>query len=174
MYEWSVGVANETPFVMIDSSGNELTGLTVAVELRKPGEASFAAGAGTVDELGDGWYVYTNTAAEANTMGNGALKATAAGALQQNLPFVVKYVNLGNYIEWSYRVTKSGVPVEGARVRVSMDEAGSVVIWVGMTDADGYARDVYDQHPYLPPGNRYFWPYKSDVNFVRPDMEVVS
>lgn len=174
MYEWSVGVANETPFVMIDSAGSELSGLTVAVEIRKPAVAGFAAGGGTVTELGDGWYVYTSTAAEADTLGNGALKATASGAVQQNLPFTVKYVDLGNYKEWPYRVTKDGVPTEGARVRVSTDEAGSNVIWVGVTDVDGYARDIYDQHPYLPPGNRYFWPYKANTDFDRPDLEVVS
>jgi len=90
MYEWSKDAANDTPFVMIDTNGNELTGLTVSVALRKPGAASFAPGGGTVTEIGSGWYNYANTAAEADTAGNGALKATATGAVQQNVTFVVR------------------------------------------------------------------------------------
>jgi hypothetical protein len=72
------------PFVMVDEDNNELTGLTVTVEISKAGGA-FAAAAGVVAEIGDGWYAVALTAADTGTLGALAIKATATGALQQNL-----------------------------------------------------------------------------------------
>lgn len=53
------------------------TGKTLTVTLAKPG-AGFAAAAGAVTERGHGWYDYTPTAGEVDTLGELAIHATAA------------------------------------------------------------------------------------------------
>lgn len=85
---------NTTPkieFVLVDAAGVEVTGLGggFTVTLSKNGGA-FGASAGSKAEIGSGWYRYTPTAAETNTVGPLALAITGAGALQQNLLFDVE------------------------------------------------------------------------------------
>ncbi len=77
-------------FVLVDSSGDEVTslGTTFTVEISKNGGA-FAAGMGTKAEIGDGWYSYELTAGETDTVGPLAVKVTGAGADQQNLLYQV-------------------------------------------------------------------------------------
>jgi len=77
-------------FVLVDSSGDEVTGLGSAftVEVSKNGGA-FAAGLGTKAEISDGWYTYELTAGETDTAGPLAVKITGAGADQQNLRYQV-------------------------------------------------------------------------------------
>lgn len=53
------------------------TGKALTVTLAKPG-AGFAAAAGAVTERGHGWYDYTPTAGEVDTLGELAIHATAA------------------------------------------------------------------------------------------------
>lgn len=77
-------------FVMIDSGGTEVAGLGTAftVQISKNGGA-FAASAGTKTEISNGWYTYTLTATETNTLGPLAVKITHASTAQQNLIFQV-------------------------------------------------------------------------------------
>jgi hypothetical protein len=77
-------------FVLIDSSANPVIGLgsTFTVEISKNGGA-FAAGSGIKAEIGNGWYTYRLTAGETDTQGPLAVKATGAGAVQQNLLYQV-------------------------------------------------------------------------------------
>lgn len=96
-FEWSYNLANSIMFIIPSSStGQELAGLgtSFTVEIAKAGGA-FAASAGSKAELGNGWYRYTNTIAEADTLGQVALRITATGALQQNLVGMVKNPTLG-------------------------------------------------------------------------------
>lgn len=86
----------------------------------------------------------------------------------------IDYIPLGTAVEWPYLVTKNSVPQDGARVRVSTDEAGTNVIRSYVTGADGYAKDIYGNHPRLDPGTYHFWVYKAGVEFDLPDTEVVS
>ncbi len=68
-------------FLLISSS-DHLTGLTgaiVAVTISKNG-AAFAAPAGVVAEVGNGWYKVVGNATDTNTQGPLALHATAPGA----------------------------------------------------------------------------------------------
>lgn len=88
----------------------------------------------------------------------------------------VNEIPLGTAVAWTYRVTNSvsGLPIEGVRVQVSTDAAGTNVIRTGYTNADGYAKDVYGNDFRLDPGTYYFWCLKSGIDFNNPDTEVVN
>lgn len=90
---WAPNRENPIQFVLIDSSGIEVSGLgdDFVVELRKL-DGVFVEGLGTKREIGRGWYEYIATADDADTKGPVDVIATAAGCLQQNLVYVV-----GNY-----------------------------------------------------------------------------
>lgn len=175
--DWVAGLQNEITFVMVDGAGAELTGLTLSIELRSTG-GSFTAAAGTVAEIGNGWYSYICTVGEA-VPGPISVRVNGSGALQQNLEYVCEQ-RTPNVKFFPYRVTDQpgglGDPVEGvyvwvARTNVPNDPAH----WTGYTDVDGYAKDANGQDPLLPLGNNYFWKYKlhwSDDD--NPDLEVVT
>lgn len=79
-------------------------------------------------------------------------------------------------VEYDYRVTRSdtGIPVSGVDVWVSTDNPATNIIWRGVTDTFGYARDALDNKPQLDHGIYYFW--KQIAAFVddqNPDVEVV-
>lgn len=84
------GEVQKIMFVMIDSSGTEVTGLGTGFTLgiSKAG-AAFGASAGTKAEIGSGWYSYELTASETDTLGELAIKVTGSGAVQQNLLYDV-------------------------------------------------------------------------------------
>ena len=174
--EWVAGLPNEVTFVMVDSAGLELTGLTVAAEIRVSG-GSFGAVAGTMIEISNGWYSYTSTAGE-SVVGPISIRATAAGAIQQNLEYVCEQRTPGVKF-WPYRVTTlpggAGDPIAGAFVWVTRNNAeNDLSIWTGNTDTDGYALNAKGRSPLVPLGNNYFWKYKpgfSDDD--NPDLEVV-
>lgn len=92
-FDWTRDQQNLITFVMLDASRNELTGLGSGFDLQisKAG-GPFQAGAGVKAELGYGWYSYTSTVAEANTIGPVSIVVTGVGAIQQNLTYdVVDY-----------------------------------------------------------------------------------
>jgi hypothetical protein len=68
-------------FLLVSSTDHlaGLTGAAPAVTISKAG-AAFAAAAGAVAELANGWYRVAFTAADTNTLGDLACHATAAGA----------------------------------------------------------------------------------------------
>lgn len=68
-------------FLMVQSSDHitPATGLAPTVTLSKAG-AAFAAPAGAVSEIGNGWYRVAGNATDTNTLGSLILHATAAGA----------------------------------------------------------------------------------------------
>lgn len=176
--EWKLNQQNRITFVMVDANGVEVAGIgdgNLTVEISKNGGA-FAAAVGTDTEIGDGWYTYLGTAGEADTIGPVAVKVAGAGAVQQNLEYVVKQRN-PNAVAYTYIVTSSagGSPVAGLEIWVTTDVGGANVVWVGVTDASGVARDEGGNLPYLDPGTYYFWKqgagYTDDDN---PDVEVVS
>lgn len=79
-------------------------------------------------------------------------------------------------VEYDYVVIDSTtlLPVEGADVWVTRT-TDSETIWRGVSDVNGYARDVYDRKPLLDPGTYYF--YKQLPGYIdddNPDTEVVS
>lgn len=175
--EWLAGIPNEVTFVMVDSSGNELTGLTISMEIRVTGQ-SFQAVAGTLLEIGYGWYSYTCTAAEA-VVGPISIRANASGAVQQNLEYICEQRTPGVKF-WTYRVTDlpggAGNPIDGVYVWVTRTSVqNDLGIWEGYTDSNGYAKDLKGRDPLLPLGNNYFWKWKAGfVDDDNPDLEVVS
>ena len=76
-----IGSLTPIPFLMIDSTDHITgkTGLTPSVTISKNG-AAFAAPAGAVAAIGNGWYKLTPTAVDTGTAGSFLLHATATGA----------------------------------------------------------------------------------------------
>lgn len=173
-YRWEQSQQNRITFVMVDAAGAEVPGLGggYTLQLSKNG-AAFAPSAGVKTEIGSGWYSYLSTAAEANTVGPVSIVVTGAGAVQQNLEYVVRQRN-PNAVEWTYTVvTDGGVPIEGVEVWVSTDAAGNNIVWNGDTDALGVAMDNNGDKPWLDPGTYYAFRQKSGYTFTNPDAEIV-
>jgi hypothetical protein len=161
---------------MIDALGIEVAGLAGAltIEISKAGGA-FAPDAGAQGEIGDGWYYYDLTAGETDTLGPLSVKIEGAGALQQNLEYIILSRNVG-CTPYTYTVTDSVTlqPIPGVQVWFSTDLAGTNVVWSGYTDAFGVARDAGNNLPCIDPGTYYVWLQK--VGFTPdayPDIEVV-
>lgn len=173
---WKLSQQNLITFVMVDSNGTEVTGLGsgFTLQLSKAGGA-FAASAGTKAEIGSGWYKYLSTAGEADTVGPVAIKVTGAGALQQNLEYVVEQRTITS-VEFTYTVTNSvtSAPIEGVQVWIAVDGAGNNVIWYGVTDSSGIARDSDGNLPRLDAGTVYIFRQKAGFIFSDPDTETVS
>lgn len=177
MYELQRSTAARLKFVMADTGGNMVTGLVGALTIlvNKGNGGSFNAATGAQGELGNGWYYYDLPAAEASDLGGLAVVITGAGAIQQNLLCRVKTHSI-TCVEFTYTVTDNatGNPIDGAAVGVSTDVAGNNVIWNGVTDALGVARDLHGDLPCLDAGTYYFWTEKAGYTFSNPDTEVVS
>lgn len=173
---WKLSQANRIAFVMVDAAGTEVAGLGAGftLQISKNGGA-FQPSAGTKAEISNGWYTYLSTVAEANTVGPVAIRVTGAGAVQQNLEYVVQQRNPGA-LAFTYTVTNisTGVVIEGVEVWITTDLAGNNVIWNGHTDAAGVTRDDDGNLPWLDPATYYFWSQKSGYTFTNPDTEVVS
>ena len=176
-FEWERDQQNLVTFVMIDGSGGEVPGLGagLSVEISKNG-GSFSAAGGSQAEIGSGWYSYLSTAGEADTPGPISIRVNGAGAIQQNLEYVVKSRNM-NGVEFTYTVTDSvsTLPIPGAIVTISTDVGGNNVVFTGVTDSFGVARHTINNTlPFLDPGSYYFWTRKTGYSFTNPDLEVVS
>lgn len=182
MYYLKMNQAQMIKFVMIDASGNEVSGLggALTIELSKAGGA-FAAALGVQGEIGSGWYQYTLTSGETDTIGPLGVKVTGAGARQQNLEYVVQS-RVVNCIEFTYTLTEPpegvGAPIPDVHVSISTNNGGSAsnsdIVWTGYTDAFGVLRDADEELPCLDAGTYYFWRQKIGFGFSNPDTEVVS
>lgn len=75
-------------FIMTDSTGAAVTGLTPTVTLSKSG-AAFGAAAGTVTEISNGWYKVAGNATDVGTLGPLALHATGGSALPTDAMYEV-------------------------------------------------------------------------------------
>lgn len=172
---WTPNQANKILFVMVDSAGAEVTGLagTFTLQLSKNG-AAFSGSAGTKAEIGSGWYSYLSTAGEANTVGPIAIKVTGAGAIQQNLEYIVAS-RVPNAIAFTYTLTdiSDGDPIVGATVSFATDSAISNIVWTGTTDTFGVARDSNGSLPYLAAGTYYVRSVRAGFVFAI-DTEIVS
>lgn len=175
--DWLYGLANEVTFVMVDSADNELTGLTLSIEVRVTGQ-TFQAALGSWGEIGNGWYYYICDPSEA-VVGPVSIRVNAAGAVQQNLEYVCEQRTPGVKF-WPYRVTDQpgglGNPIQGVYVWVSRTNGeNDPAIWEGYTDVDGYAVDDMQRNPLVPLGNNYFWKWKPGfADDDNPDLEVVT
>lgn len=176
MYMLQRSQSQKITFVMVDAAGGEVAGLGngFTLSVSKNGGA-FAASTGTKAEISNGWYSYTLTVAETDTVGPLSILANGAGCLQQNLEYVIQSRSASG-IEFTYTVTNSVTlaPIHGVDVWISTDLAGNNVIWSGTTDALGVARDLSALLPMLDAGTYYFWRQKVGFTFINPDTEVVS
>ena len=161
--------ANLITFVMVDTNGTEVAGLGTGYTLTvsKAGGA-FAASAGTKAEISNGWYRYTLTASECDTLGALSIKITGAGAAQQNLAYFVGGANAGA-VPFTYTVTSTsgGTPIAGASVWVTTDSGGANVIASGTTNVLGVVTF------YLQSGTYYVWRQLAGYTFQNPDLEVI-
>lgn len=179
MFEWTPYQQNRICFVMVDLGMNEVPGLGGAglnMFVSKNGGA-FAPSAGTKAEIGNGWYTYLSTVAEANTIGVVAIRVTGAGCRQQNLEYVVKSrVSSGLYFTYTVFNSITGLPEPGVQVKFATDVAGLNVVWLGYTDAFGIARDQQGSLPWLDPGTYYIRLWKVGVmdDVPVPDPVIVS
>lgn len=174
---WILNQANRIVFVMVDATNTEVSGIgdgNLTVTISKNGGA-FAAALGTDTEIGNGWYTYLADATEADTVGPVAVKVTGAGAIQQNLEYVVKQRNPGA-IEWDYDIQDAlGNPLEGVSVWVTATNSSTApAVWAGTTNGLGEARDENGDYPFLDAGTWYFWRQRAGYNFSNPDTEVVA
>jgi hypothetical protein len=85
-------------------------------------------------------------------------------------------IPLGTAVEKEYKVYRpDGItPIEGVKVEVHRNAAGTDVYWVGWTNALGEARDLYGLYPRLDPGTWYFFRKREGYTFTNPDVEIVS
>lgn len=173
---WILNQPNLIKFVLIDASGNEVTGLGsgFTLEISKGNGGAFAGSAGTKSEISNGWYQYLTTAGEADTPGDVAIKVTHASIVQQNLVYCCGSYTNGTPRTYTVTNSVTALPIEGATVWITTDITGNNIIWSGVTDALGVARNN-GQLPVLVAGTYYFWKkiagYVDDDN---PDTEVFS
>ncbi len=175
--EWLLDQVNRVSFVMVDATNTEVAGIgdgNLTVEISKNGGA-FGAGGGANTEISDGWYSYLGVVGDADTIGPLSIRVTGAGAVQQNLEYVVQQ-RTPIAIPFTYTITDitTGFPIEGVQVQITTDITGNNIVWSGSTDTFGVARDVQDLLPFLDPGTYFFFRQRSGFTFVDPDTEVVS
>lgn len=84
-------------------------------------------------------------------------------------------IPLGTSVEVPYSVffTGTATPIEGVKVEVHRNAAGTDIYWVGFTNGLGEARDSHGFYPRLDPGTWYFFRKKGGFTFANPDIEVV-
>ncbi len=173
---WTRNQQNEVKFVLDNTSGVEVAGLGTAwaINISPPGNNPFAVGGGTKAEISDGWYYYLATAAEANALGDVALRITHASTRQQNLVYTVQAHPSGSSLHPYQVVDGAAAPIQGVEVIFNVDVAMSLSIWRGVTDTVGFARDDNQNQPFLDPGTYYVRRTKAGFNFANPDVEVVT
>ena len=172
MIEWSPNSENEYPFQLVDSNIAAVTGLgsTFMVEIQLPGASVFYDGDGSKIETELGWYKYISPAAESAIMGIFAISASGAGTTQQNLLGQVgnSITGLGA-ITHTVNVIVDGVPISGAEVWITSDEAGAnLVAGTITTNAQGNATF------YLDAGTYYVFIRATGYTFTNPTTITVS
>lgn len=135
------------------------------------------------DELGQGRYAKLYASADLDSY-DYIVQGQYTGATVMDSDYVygqteTQSINLTTFpagaIEFTYTLTTPlAVPIEGAQVWISTDIGGSNIIWSGVSDAFGIARDVNLEKPWLDAGTYYFWAQLSGYSFSNPDSEVVS
>lgn len=174
--DWVVNQQNLIGFVMIDSSGNEVAGLSLSGNISKNGLAAGAM-AGSFTEITGmtGHYNYLSSTVEANAVGIVNIEVTGVGAVQQNLEYAVQVRTPGAVLKVYVVLDPSNNPVEGVSLWVTVtNDSGAPVVWTGVTDALGVPKDSSGNDLLLDPGSPYyFWRDKPGYTFANPDTEAV-
>jgi hypothetical protein len=175
MFELIRNQAQMVTFVMVSSTGTEVTGLGSGFTLEvAKGSGAFAPSAGVKGEIGSGWYHYTLTSTETNTVGPLSVRVNGAGAIQQNLVYLVQSA-LAGAIEFTYTLTEPDLvtPIQGAQVWIAIDAGFTNILWSGNSDSFGIARDINNLKPFLDPGTYFIKAMKDGYSFP-VDTETVS
>lgn len=79
-------------------------------------------------------------------------------------------------VAFTYTVTSTatGLPISGVTVWFATDNAGTNIVWSGVTDTFGAARDAYGALPKLDAGTYYVFRARPGYIFANPDTEVVN
>lgn len=77
-------------------------------------------------------------------------------------------------IEYTYTIDDGSNPIDGVEVWISTDSGGTNIIWSGVSDANGIARDASDEKPWLDAGTYYAFAQKAGYTFTNPDTLTVS
>lgn len=158
-------VANFGPFTslvlnakLLDSAGSQV-GITIT--------------SGFVNH-GDGSYSYLATLPDTHV---GSLAIYDSANPLRKVRYAINPPGLGaaGGIEFTYTVTNSVtlLPLSNVEVWFSTDNALANVIWYGVTDSFGVARDAYGNKPRLNTGTYYAWRRLSGFVFNDPDTETV-
>lgn len=109
------------------------------------------------------------------------VSAEYTGVTVLDQPFVngavgIDYIPLGTAVEFTYTVYKVGTvtPIEGVKVEIHRNAAGTDHYNTYWTDAFGAARDEFGNKPRLDPGTWYFFRFKGGYSFDNPDTEVIT
>lgn len=137
-------------FLMTDTTDHITgkTGLTPTVTLSKNGGA-FAAAAGAVTEISNGWYALAGNATDRNTLGSLVVHAAAAGAdpadilllIVTNDPFAAGFGTLGGSSTLTYTLTNAdtGAPEADATVELYATAGRTDILASQITNAFGVA-----------------------------------
>lgn len=177
--ELIINQVNRICFVLVDASYTEVAGLgnTFNMFISKNGGA-FNPSAAAKAEIGNGWYTALLPAAECDTIGPVSVYVThPPNIIQQNMEYVVQQRNAG-CISFPYIVTNSVtlLPEAGAEVWFSTDNNDPPlnIVWYGVTDVFGAARDGGGYQPCLDAGDYYVWVRKPGFTpDAWPDTETV-
>lgn len=130
-----------------------------------------------IDNVGGYGLRYTGADLDANNYFASA-RHVGVASLDQNWvngSVGIERVPIGTAVEFTYTVIDGASdPIEGVKVEIHRNLAGTDVYWVGWTDAFGVVRDTNDLKPRLDTGTWYFFRFKGGFSFDNPDTEVVT
>lgn len=164
------------------SLGPTNTGLTLKAQLVDTVGANVGAGILTgFVEIGGGDYLWDYAgfpdgfrggikilnAADDSLLAFGVMNPQDAENLDVKVSSIVAISFPAGAIAFTYTVTNSVTlaPLDGVRVWIATDATETNVIWSGVTDAFGVARDVNNDLPRLDAGTYYFFRQKSNFTF---------
>lgn len=182
-------VAARFTFTGVDGAGEPRTGLTLseidffltAVDRATGATAVVWNGSQNptfeIDNVGGYGHLYSGADLDSY---NYFLSARYDGVLSLDQNWVngsvgLANIPLGTAVAFTYTVVDLSLdPIEGVKVEIHLNAAGTDVYWVGWTDTFGVARDSYGNLPRLDPGTYYFFRKKGGYKFDNPDTEVVT
>jgi hypothetical protein len=177
--ELTLNQINRICFVLVDASYTEVPGIGNAFNLfiSKNGGV-FNPSAAAKAEIGNGWYTALLPAAECDTIGPVSVYATHALIVQQNMEYLIQQRNSGCR-SFAYTVTNTVtlLPMAGVEVWFSTDFVvpPANIVWYGVTDAFGVARDTNGNVPCLDDGVYAVWKVQTGYTpDFWPDTETVG
>lgn len=187
MIELKQSTAFATQIFAFDANGDPVLGITDGQWTKRiaKGGGAFAPMTVTITETGNGFYSLTYSTSHTDTLGSLSMYFIAPGTQQVNVQYrvvskLVEDLSVATFpagaISFTYTMTNAQTsnPLPGVNIWISTDNLANNIIWKGVTDTFGVARDVNNNKPQLDAGTYYFWRQKAGFLFNDPDSEVVS